>query len=119
PATDPGVGLRAHVQLMQQGHVAEGFTSRATRVCSCVDGVMVEDSIELPSLFKVYLDMGAKVCSEPAIDREFGVVDFLIVLDVEMLSDRTKKRMFGSKGVPGAVQAPVQAPEPSTTDYTH
>ena len=32
---------------------------------------------------------------EPAIDREFGVIDFLIVLDVEALDDRTHKRMFG------------------------
>jgi putative hemolysin len=40
--------------------------------------------------------MGAKVCSEPAIDREFGVIDFLIVLDVERLDERTRKRMFGT-----------------------
>jgi len=41
--------------------------------------------------------MGAKVCSEPAIDREFGVIGFLIVLDVGELDDRTRKCMFGKK----------------------
>ena len=57
---------------------------------------MASEEIQLPPLFKVYLDMGARVCSEPAIDREFGVIDFLIVLDVETLDERTRKRMFGS-----------------------
>ena len=105
PATDPGVGLRAQVQLTQQGHVTEGDVSRATRGYSCLGGAMTSEAVELPSLFKVYLDMGAKVCSEPAIDREFGVIDFLIVLDVEQLNERTKKRMFGDRGArPGVVQ---------------
>lgn len=119
PATDPGVGLRAHVQLTQQGHVAEGFVSRANRGCSCLDGSMVEGPVGLPPLFKVYLDLGAKVCSEPAIDREFGVVDFLIVLDVEMLSDRTKKRMFGSQQAPGHGRPAVPAGDPLAPELSH
>jgi len=96
PATDPGVGLKLHVQLARQGHLLDGFIARATRACSCLHGSAAREHIQLPPLFKVYLDMGAKVCSEPAIDREFGVIDFLIVLDVEELDDRTRKRMFGS-----------------------
>ncbi len=96
PATDPGVGLRLHRQLAAGGHLIRGFQSPATQSCSCRGSRMVDRDVELPPLFRIYLDMGAKVCSEPAIDREFGVVDFLIVLDVDKLCDRTKKRMFGS-----------------------
>lgn len=106
PATDPGVGLRAQVQLAQAGHLADGFVSRATRAFSCHEGTIVDDPVALPPLFKVYLDMGAKVCSEPAIDREFGVIDFLIVLDVDKLNDRTKKKMFGTLQVPGSPPRP-------------
>ena len=95
PATDPGVGLKLQLQLARQGHLLDGFLARSTRACSCLDGSVAREDIQLPALFKVYLDMGAKVCSEPAIDREFGVIDFLIVLDVEALDDRTHKRMFG------------------------
>ena len=96
PATDPGVGLKAHLQLARQGSLLDGFVSNATSACSCRDGEPTEDEIQIPPLFKMYLNMGAKVCSEPAIDREFGVVDFLIVLDVERLDERTRKRMFGT-----------------------
>jgi putative hemolysin len=75
--------------------------------------------VVLPPLFKVYLDMGAKVCSEPAIDREFGVVDFLIVLDVENLDVRTQRRMFGSSSNPKGTVQKVSKKTPPRRDYKH
>lgn len=45
----------------------------------------------LPPLFKGYLSMGAKICSEPVYDREFGAIDFLILLDVGKLPERYQK----------------------------
>ena len=45
----------------------------------------------LPPLFKGYLSMGAEVCSEPVYDRDFGTVDFLILLDVGKLPERYQK----------------------------
>jgi putative hemolysin len=62
----------------------------------------VSHDVAIPPLFRVYLEMGAKVCSEPAIDRQFGVIDFLIVLDLEELDGRTQKRMFGGRLAPNA-----------------
>ena len=63
--------------------------------------------------------MGAQVCSEPAIDREFGVIDFLIVLDVEKLDDRTRKRMFGSSSKPNGTVEKVSKDPPPRRDYKH
>lgn len=34
-----------------------------------------------PKLLRAYLGVGAKICSGPAIDREFGTIDFLTILD--------------------------------------
>ncbi|MGB8330800.1 MAG: GNAT family N-acyltransferase [Polyangiales bacterium] len=96
PATDPGVGLKLHLQLARQGRVLDGFVSKATASCSCRAGSLVDREVPIPPLFNMYLDMGAKVCSEPAIDREFGVIDFLVILDVERLDERTRKRLFGA-----------------------
>ena len=119
PATDPGVGLKLHLQLAKEDRLLDGFVARATRACACLDGSVVPEEISLPPLFKVYLDMGAKVCSEPAIDREFGVIDFLIMLDVENLDERTRKRMFGSSSTPrGTVQA-ASKDLPPRRDYRH
>jgi putative hemolysin len=81
---------------------------------------MVDRTVEIPPLFKVYLDMGAKVCSEPAIDREFGVVDFLIVLDVERLSDRTRRRMFGrSERALSSTEQATERPMRCIYDLSH
>ena len=113
PATDPGVGLKLHLQLAKEGRLLDGFVARATRSCACHGGTVVSEEVPLPALFKVYLDMGAEVCSEPAIDRVFGVIDCLIVLDVEKLDDRTRRRMFESSSKPkGAVQKASSEPEP-------
>jgi putative hemolysin len=39
-----------------------------------------------------YLSLGAKICSSPAIDREFGTIDFLTLLDLESLSEAVARR---------------------------
>ena len=119
PATDPGVGLKLHLQLAKQGRLLDGFIARATRPCSCIEGTVAEQEIQLPPLFKVYLDMGAKVCSEPAIDHEFGVIDFLIVLDLENLDERTRKRMIGSSKKPKGAVEQVSTSPISRNDYKH
>jgi putative hemolysin len=49
----------------------------------------------LPPLFEGYLNLGAKVCGAPAVDREFGTTDFLVLLDVNALDERTWKSFFG------------------------
>ena len=36
-------------------------------------------------LLRAYLAIGAKVCGPPAIDREFGTIDFLTLLDLHLL----------------------------------
>jgi putative hemolysin len=40
----------------------------------------------VPTLFKSYLKAGVKVCGEPAIDREFRCIDYLIVLKMDEMN---------------------------------
>ncbi len=47
-----------------------------------VDKIVAEPSTQLPPLFTSYLRLGAKVCGGPALDREFGVTDYLVLLDL-------------------------------------
>lgn len=49
----------------------------------------------LPPLFDGYLALGAKVCGAPATDRDFGTTDFLVLLDVHELDQRTYQSLFG------------------------
>jgi len=54
-----------------------------------------------PKLLRAYLGVGAKICSEPAIDREFGTIDFLTILDCRngspVATDRFLERPNGIK----------------------
>ena len=45
----------------------------------------------LSSSFATYLRRGAAVCGGPALDREFGTVDYLVLLDVEALGSRARR----------------------------
>lgn len=55
------------------------------------------EQIELPSLFNMYLKIGVKICGAPAIDREFGTIDFFVLFDLQEMSEKYQKMFFGSK----------------------
>jgi putative hemolysin len=48
----------------------------------------------LPSLFEGYLTLGARVCGAPAVDREFGTTDYLVLLDIHAMSPRAHQTFF-------------------------
>lgn len=52
------------------------------------------EKISLPQLFRLYMDLGAKVCSLPALDRAFKTIDYLVLLDVQKLDERTRMLFF-------------------------
>ena len=45
----------------------------------------------LPPLLKGYIRLGAHVCGEPALDRDFGTIDYLICLNLSNLPKRYQK----------------------------
>jgi putative hemolysin len=45
-------------------------------------------------LFRAYLDISARICGPPAIDREFKTIDFLTLVDLQVLPDRVRSRFF-------------------------
>ncbi len=45
---------------------------------------------KIPQLFRLYLELGVKVCSKPALDTNFKTIDFLILLDLEDLSEQSR-----------------------------
>ena len=42
----------------------------------------------MPPLMKGYFRLGAMVCGEPAYDKEFGTIDFFIVVERERITER-------------------------------
>lgn len=50
--------------------------------------------VKVPPLFRTYLRHGAKVCSPPAIDRQFKTIDFLVLFDVDAMDQKTFQTFF-------------------------
>lgn len=55
------------------------------------------EQVELPGLFNLYLKIGAKLCGEPVIDREFGTIDFFVIFDIEEMTEKYRKMFFTEK----------------------
>ncbi len=47
-----------------------------------------------PRLFRAYLEISARLCGPPAIDREFKTIDFLTLIDLQRLPERVRARFF-------------------------
>lgn len=89
--TDPLDGWRALKTLRDTDSLHTQFYLPARKAYSCgapplegeLDG---QPKYKLPKLFRTYIRLGAKVISEPALDREFGTVDFLVLQDGKSLT---------------------------------
>ena len=57
------------------------------------DGGPVRQS-RMPPLIKGYLKVGARICGEPAWDKDFNTVDFPVIVDIENM-DHRYRRHFG------------------------
>lgn len=83
---DPDDGWRALHSIRTGGHLHSDLFLPAHTHYSCGlasrEQEFINESIyRLPKLFRTYIRLGVKVISEPAIDREFGTVDFLVMMD--------------------------------------
>jgi putative hemolysin len=52
------------------------------------NGVDIPSRTAIPALLKGYLRLGAWVCGEPAVDVDFGVADFFVLLGIERIDRR-------------------------------
>ncbi|MBI2423051.1 MAG: GNAT family N-acetyltransferase [Candidatus Hydrogenedentes bacterium] len=83
---DPLDGWRALKTLREKHFLHPELYLRALPANSCGDPGLefdpaLGDAIPLPKLFRTYMRLGTQVISEPAIDRDFGTVDFLAMMD--------------------------------------
>jgi putative hemolysin len=87
---DPRDGVAAYEQLKRSFLVKPAWQTFPHPVYACVvaadpDGSGSTSPAAIPKLFRAYLTIGAKICGPPAIDREFGTIDFLTLLDLQTL----------------------------------
>lgn len=88
---DPDAGLALYDELERDGLVHASLRVEPLPHYACIPRVAPGSrrAPPVPTLFRTYLRYGARVLGMPALDREFGTVDFLTLLDLAALDPRT------------------------------
>ena len=91
---DPAVGHAAYVAL--HAYMApERLRTLALSAYGLPRGDVVLAEVHIPKLLTAYLALGAWVCSPPALDRDFGTIDFLTCLDLQSPHMAQRRKRFG------------------------
>lgn len=72
-------------------HMLPGFREALAALETCGEPVDPR-TLAIPPLFPVYIKAGAKIVGEPALDREFGCVDFCMTLKMEELTQLFRRK---------------------------
>jgi len=95
---NPHEGLAVMRYLEAHGHVHPELRVAPQPDFVCYDQDLEPDptiEVKIPKLFRIYLRHGAKACGPPAIDRQFKTIDYLVVFDVDAMSERQLRTFFG------------------------
>jgi putative hemolysin len=97
---DCSEGKRAAQKLREMNALHPEIRVDARQECQCRPEDFltpeVKEEAELPRLFNTYLRIGAKICGEPAIDRQFKTIDFFVLFDIETIEERYYRMFFSS-----------------------
>lgn len=70
------------------------FACKVTPEFSTEQAFQAAPQVKVPRLLRAYLAIGARIAAQPAFDREFRTIDFLTLLDLEMLSSAARNRFL-------------------------
>ncbi len=87
-------GIALYESLREKYLVAPSLRTNPVEERRCKPSGAHAPPARPPRLFRAYLDISARVCGPPAIDREFKTIDFLTLVDLQALPDRVRRRFF-------------------------
>lgn len=94
---DPATGAAAWRRL--ETHLAPAaLRTRPNAAFTCPLDVVATPAPKVPKLLAAYLGLGAAICGPPAIDREFGTIDFLTLFDLASMPARGTARAARADG---------------------
>jgi putative hemolysin len=97
PSQDPYEGKAFMDYLEERGHLHPELRVRPQPGSKCYDEGFEGRSdlrVRVPPLFRTYLRHGALVCGPPAIDRQFKTIDFLVLFDIDTMSQEMFQTFF-------------------------
>jgi putative hemolysin len=85
---DPSHGASVFEQLKDRCLAPPAFRVAPLSQLACPLVPPCQPHYRIPKLLRAYLSVGAWICGPPAIDREFGTIDFLTLFDLNILEAR-------------------------------
>ena len=97
PSLDPLEGWGVMRYLERHGHLHPDLHVPPLAACACPPPAEATDiePVEPPRLMRLYLNYEVRVCGPPAVDREFGTIDFFVLFDTRAIGEKTRKILFG------------------------
>lgn len=93
---DAVVGASVYAALYRRHLVEPRFRIKPWPACECPLDRLSDDAPSIPKLLRAYLGIGATICGPPALDREFGTIDFLTFLDLQALAPAARDRFLAA-----------------------
>ncbi|MEO9887316.1 MAG: GNAT family N-acyltransferase [Balneola sp.] len=89
---DTSMGIAYYKYLKEHNHMHPDYLIKVKDEFLCQNKLnhKYEGEVKLPQLFRLYMDIGCMVCSPPALDQQFKTIDFLVLLDLETISEQTR-----------------------------
>lgn len=95
PISDGGSVAAGVWDVVRRKHFAPSSYRVSPLVPWDVDAVAVPSRAVVPPLLRGYLRLGAWVCGRPALDADFGVADFFVLLSLANVDQRYLKFFLG------------------------
>lgn len=104
---NPAHGQALYNRFASEGYLSDpGFRTVPLPAFALEPVEPLADCPPPPKLLRAYLGIGAKICSTPAIDRAFGTIDFLTMIDCLNTAPTARERFVvrphAGNGIPGA-----------------
>jgi putative hemolysin len=91
---DENEGIALYEQLREKYLIEPRLRTKPRPEFRCHAGNNSTPAPAIPRLFRAYLEVSARLCGPPAIDREFKTIDFLTLIDLRHIPDRVRTRLF-------------------------
>ena len=94
PASDGGRGAASLYRRIAREHLSPPHWRVLPRNPLPLDQLDDDTTVEIPSLLRAYLRMGAYVCGPPALDARFRTADMLVLLPMARLRQRFRAHLM-------------------------
>ena len=89
---DPTVGASVYAEICRKYLAPPEWRTKPLPAYECALERLAPEVPKLPKLLRTYLNLGAKICGPPALDRSFKTIDYLTWQDLGALPPNVASR---------------------------